>query len=163
MSVTVIQVDTREKPEEYQRIARGFEERGLKYFRSKMYVGDYQSVDNGRLVIDRKKGLQELAGNVCQQHTRFRKELIRAQDAGIRIVILCEFKVHAPSCLEDVKRWKNPRLKTSPKAITGERLYKILHTMKYRYDVEFAFCMESDTAQAIIAILEGRKWPEGGS
>ena len=163
MSVTVIQVDTREKPDEFARIARQFDALGVKYFRSKMYVGDYQSVDNGRLVIDRKKGLQELAGNVCQQHDRFRRELIRAQDAGIKIVILCEFKTLAPKSLEDVQRWKNPRLKNSPKAITGERLYKVLRTLRYRYNVDFAFCMESETGQTIVNILEGRckqmVWP----
>lgn len=66
------------------------------------------SLDNPRLIIDRKQNLQELCGNVCQQHERFKKELIRAIDAGIRLVILVE---HGPDIqsLEDVWFWKNPR------------------------------------------------------
>ena len=51
-----------------------------------MYVGDYQSLDNPRLVIDRKKDLQELCGNVCQQHERFKAELVRAIQQDIKIV-----------------------------------------------------------------------------
>lgn len=149
-----IQVDTREKPKEYARIGKQFDQLGVKHFRSKLYVGDYQSLDNGRLAIDRKKGLLELASNVCQQHDRFRAELIRAQDVGIRLIILVEFKWNAPRCLEDVRRWDNPRLRTSPKAITGERLYKVLATLRNRYDVGFAFCLESKTGQTIVDILQ---------
>lgn len=148
-----IQVDTREKPKEYNRIGRQFDTLGVHHFRSKLYVGDYQSLDNARLVVDRKKGLQELAGNVCQQHDRFRAELIRAQEAGIQIVILVEFYRLAPRCLEDVRRWQNPRLKTSPKAITGERLYRALYTMEHKYDLRFEFCLESQTGQKILDIL----------
>lgn len=50
-----IQVDTREHKKEWERIRTQFDDIGVKYFRSKMYVGDYQSLDNPRLVIDRKK------------------------------------------------------------------------------------------------------------
>ena len=103
-----INVDTREHAKEWDRIQKQFDELGVKYFRSKLYVGDYMSLDNARLVVDRKKDLQELCGNVCQQHERFKKELIRAIDAGIQIVFLVE---HGPDVreLEDVYFWENPR------------------------------------------------------
>ena len=152
-AMVTIQVDTREKPKEYARIGKQFDELGVQHFRSKLYVGDYQSLDNGRLVIDRKKGLLELAGNVCQQHERFRAEMIRAQEAGIHVVILVEFYRLAPRCLEDVRRWYNPRLRTSPKAITGERLYRALYTMQQKYELGFEFCLESQTGQKILDIL----------
>ena len=83
-----IQVDTREHASEWNRIQKQFDELGIQYVRSKLYVGDYMSLDNARLVIDRKKDLQELCGNVCQQHERFKKELIRAMQAGIQIIFL---------------------------------------------------------------------------
>ena len=47
-----IQVDTREHNKEWERIKGQFDALGVQYFRSKMYVGDYQSLDNPRLVID---------------------------------------------------------------------------------------------------------------
>ena len=39
-----------------------------------------------QLVVDRKKDLNELCGNVTQQHERFRRELISGKEAGIRLV-----------------------------------------------------------------------------
>ena len=85
-----IQIDSREKPKAIEKILEEFEKQNVQYFRSKLYVGDYQSLDNPRLVIDRKQDLQELCGNVCQQHERFKAELLRAMEQGIKIVILCE-------------------------------------------------------------------------
>ena len=57
-----IQIDTREKDHAIRRILADFEKQGVRFFRSKLYVGDYQRLDNGRLVVDRKKDLQEIAG-----------------------------------------------------------------------------------------------------
>ena len=96
-----IQIDSREKARAIKKIIKIFDENGIKHFSSKLLVGDYMSLDNPRLIIDRKQNLQELCGNVCQQHERFKKELIRAIDAGIQLVILVE---HGPDIqsLEDV-------------------------------------------------------------
>ena len=147
-----IQCDTREHSGQIERIEQQFDALGVKHFRSKLWVGDYQSLDNPRLVVDRKKDLQELAGNVCQQHERFRAELIRAQEAGIQIVILCE---HGGSIktLEDVYFWENPRRRTSQGAISGQRLFKVLNTMQEKYGVRFEFCDKRQTGRRIVEIL----------
>lgn len=159
-------VDTREHDSEWVRIKAQFDELGIKYFRSKLFVGDYQSLDNARLVVDRKKDLQELCGNVCQQHERFRAELQRAQDANIKIMILCEHGADIKS-LEDVAKWKNPRkqgkfrtvngkkvwYQVSPRAMDGPQLYKVLKTMKEKYGVEFYFCEKDKTGQKIVELL----------
>lgn len=149
-----IQCDTREHRSEWERISSQFDNLGVKYFRSKLYVGDYQSLDNPRLVVDRKKDLQELCGNVCQQHERFRAELVRAQEAGIQIVILCEHGGQIKT-LEDVYFWENPRRRESPGAISGHRLFKILNTMKDKYGVRFEFCDKRSTGRRIVEILNG--------
>lgn len=160
-------VDTREHQSEWSRISKQFDELGVKYFRSKLYCGDYQSMDNTRLVVDRKKDLQELCGNVCQQHERFKAELVRAIEQGIKIVILCE---HGPEIksLEDVWFWQNPRkhkviwktvngkrVKTvvSEKAVDGYQLYKSLCTIRDRYNVDFVFCTKEETGKKIVEIL----------
>lgn len=148
----VIQIDSREHKWELARIQRQLTAVGCKTIVSKLYVGDYQSLDNPRLVIDRKKDLLELCGNVCQQHERFQKELVRAMDAGIQIIILCEHGEEI-KCLEDVYFWDNPRLKESPKATTGERLYKSLMTIKNRYNVRFEFCTKKETGSKIMELL----------
>ena len=164
-----VQVDTREHAKEWERIKGQFDALGVQYFRSKMYVGDYQSLDNPRLVIDRKKDLQEICGNVCQQHERFKAELFRAKEQGIKLVILCEHGADIQT-LEDVFFWQNPRKyqirwKTvngkrvkdviSAKAVDGNQLYKSLCTIHDRYNVDFIFCQKEETGQKIIDILGG--------
>ena len=164
-----IQVDSREHASEWERISKQLDKLGVKYFRSKLYVGDYQSLDNARLVIDRKKNLQELCGNVCQQHERFRAELKRAQDAGIQIIILCEHGANIKD-LTDVYFWDNPRSNYStikmvdgrprrvpknPNAISGEKLFKSLQTISKRYNVRFVFCNKADTGKKIVELLGG--------
>lgn len=162
-----IQVDSREHKSEWERIQKQFDSLGIKYFRSKLYVGDYQSLDNPRLVIDRKKDLQELCGNVCQQHERFKAELVRAIQSGIKIVILCEHGEDIKT-MEDVWFWQNPRRtmvkwKTvdgkrvkdvvSAKAVNGNQLYKSLCTIRDRYNVDFVFCTKEETGKKIVEIL----------
>lgn len=150
----VIQIDTREHKFELARIQSQIERLGVKTINSKLYVGDYQSLDNPRLVIDRKKDLQEICGNVCQQHERFQKELMRARDAGIEIIFLCEHGKDI-TCLEDVYFWDNPRRKQSPRATSGETLYKTLATIGDRYGVRFEFCDKRNTGRRIIELLGG--------
>lgn len=147
-----IQVDTREKQHAIEKILGEFDKQGIKHFSSKLPVGDYMNLDNARLVIDRKQNLLELCSNVCQQHTRFVNELRRAEQFEIKIIFLVEHSRNIKS-LEDVKDWVNPRLKKSPLAVSGERLYKILSTLERKYGVEFQFCDKQNTGKRIIQIL----------
>lgn len=146
-----IQIDTREHKWERARVERQLVKEGVKAITSKLYVGDYQSWDNPRLVVDRKKSLLELCSNVTQGHERFRRELLRAEDAGIRLVILCE--EDGIDSLEDVYFWDNPRLIESPRATTGKQLYRSLCTIRDRYGVQIEFCKKSETGKKIIEIL----------
>ena len=162
-----IQVDTREHKAEWERIKKQFDGMDIRYFRSKLYVGDYQSLDNPRLVIDRKKDLLELCGNVCQQHERFKAELIRGIEQGIRIVILVEHGTDIQE-LTDVWFWENPRkheirwktvngrrVRTvqSEKAVDGPQLHRSLKTIQDRYNVDFVFCTKEQTGRKIVEIL----------
>jgi hypothetical protein len=164
-----IQIDSREHKKEVERVKRQFDDLGIDYFTSKLYVGDYMSLDNPRLVIDRKKDLLEICGNVCQQHERFRNELIRARDHGIKIIVLIE-NGKGINTLEDVYFWENPREKPTrwimrdghpvkipdkAGAIQGEQLYKSLCTIRDRYGVEFRFCEKKDTGATIVQLLGG--------
>ena len=149
-----IQIDTREKARAVKQIVSYFDEMGVKHYTSKLFVGDYMSLDNPRLIIDRKQNLQELCGNVCQQHERFTNELRRAKENGIKLIILCEHGGGIKD-LSDVQRWINPRLKTSPKAVSGKQLFKILFTLKQKYGIDFVFCEKRMTGLEIIKILGG--------
>lgn len=147
-----IQIDTREKAKAITKIIAEFDKQGIGHYRSKLYVGDYMSLDNPRLIVDRKQNLLELCNNVCQDHKRFRGEIERANKAGIKLIFLCENddNIHT---LEDVRNWINPRLEKSPLAVSGERLYKTLSTMQAHYDIEFLFCNKNETGRKIIELL----------
>lgn len=148
-----IQIDSREKPKAIRNICYEFTRKGAKYFISKLPCGDYCSLDNARFCIDRKQNLNELAGNVCQQHQRFIRELKRANELGIRLVFLVEHG-DGIETLEDVRVWKNPRLNESPLAVSGERMYKILSTLEARYNTKFYFCTKAQTGKEIIRLLK---------
>ena len=148
----VIQIDSREKAHAITRILAEFDRQGVQYFVSKLPVGDYINLDNAKLSIDRKQNLQELCGNVIQQRSRFVAELERAKRYGIKLIILCEHGGDIKT-LTDVMNWENPRLKESPLAVSGERLFKILTAMSKKYDVDILFCDKRSTGRRIIEIL----------
>ena len=149
-------MDTREKPKAVQTIMKQFEAAGVRVIRTKLWVADYQLFDNPHLVVDRKQNLSELCNNVVQDHKRFRAELQRAQENGVKVIVLVEHSKNIRT-LEDVIHWVNPRLKVSPLAVSGERLYKILKAMEYTYKVRFEFCTKAQTGKRILQILtEGK-------
>ena len=86
--ILVIQVDSREQ--KFDHVTSYFDSQGVKWVKSKCVVGDYVNLENPMVVIDRKKDLQEVAGNVCQQHDRFVRELELARDLGYKLIILVE-------------------------------------------------------------------------
>jgi ERCC4-type nuclease len=146
----VLIVDSREQKCEH--INQFMEQHGIKTVRSKLYCGDYALLENQTVCIDRKAALGELANNLTSQHERFRAEMVRAQGVGIKLIFLIEHSVNVKS-LDDVRNWVNPRLKTSPKAITGARMAAIMETMAQKYGVEFMFCAKKDTGRIICEIL----------
>lgn len=147
-----IQIDTREKQRAVKQIISHFDKHGIKHYPSKLYVGDYMNLDNPRLIIDRKQNLSEIYTNVCQGHKRFCAELKRAQDMEIKIIILCEHGFGIKS-LDDVKNWYNPRLDKTPYAWDGERLFKVLSTIKDKYGIDYVFCEKCETGAKIVEIL----------
>lgn len=151
-----IQIDSREKPRAIRNICYEFTRHGAQYFISKLPCGDYCSLDNARYCIDRKQNLNELVSNIGQQHRRFINELKRANELGIQLVFLVEHGKDIVT-LEDVKSWENPRLKDSPNAISGERLYKVLSTLEQRYNTRFYFCSKAQTGRRILELLGGEE------
>ena len=147
----IIQIDTREQ--KYDHILRYFDAANIKYVRSKCVVGDYVNLENPMVVIDRKKDLQEVAGNVCQQHERFVRELELAGELGYRIIILIE--EDTIKTLSEVPCWYNWRKKKNPRAISGKQLYKIMRTMGEKYGVEWEFTTKANCGKRITELLGG--------
>lgn len=150
----IIQIDTREKARAITKIVAYFDEKGIKHISSKLYVGDYMNLSNPKIIIDRKQNLLEMVSNVCQDRKRYVNEIKKACEAEIKLIFLIEHSKNIKS-FEDVRLWVNPRLKNSPMAISGERLYKILSMLKSTYDVDFVFCQKDETGKKIIELLGG--------
>ena len=138
-----IQIDSREKQRAIKQIVAAFDRAGVKHFVSKLPCGDYQSLDNARLCIDRKQNLHELGHNISYDHKRFKAELERAQEFGIQLIVLVE---HGPDIrsIEDVQHWINPQIRKTPYAMTGQKLYKAMLTIARRYGVRWEFCELED-------------------
>ena len=148
--------DTREKPRAIVRIMATFEKEGVEVIRRALPFGDYRDPDRPEIVIDRKQNLNEVACNLVQQRARFLREVDRANRAGARLIILVEHS-NRIRCLEDVIKWNNPRLKVSPLAVDGPRLFRIMHAMGRTYGFEWAFCDKVHTGRRIIELLEGER------
>ena len=145
--------DTRNKPSKNAHIVKQLNELGHKVMRSKLLVGDYSWSTNQSICIDTKQNLSELCSNVIQDHERFRNECIRAQEAGIQLIVLV-----ADDTIKDLSgvfTWKNPRRFYSKRAITGRQLGKILYSMRDKYNVQFEFTITDNIGKRIIELLGG--------
>lgn len=159
----IIEMDTREKAHATVLIKEAFTRAGIQFVSTKLYVADYRSLENPKFVIDRKRNLEEIYENLCHgevvenkvktKKKRLKEEAKRAHELGIKMVVLCE---HGGSikCLEDVKSWSNPRLKISPYAWDGNKLYREMLKFAKEYDIDFVFCSKKQTGRRIIELLE---------
>ncbi len=148
----MIQIDTREKNHAIEKIICEFQRQGVKYFRSKMYVGDYCNIYNPLVLIDRKQDIQEIAQNACKGHARFKAELCRLDDIGGKMYILIEQdKIDGKpiTCLEDIILW-------APKygEIMGDRIYRVLKSWRNKHNIEYVFCNKRNTGKKIIELLQ---------
>lgn len=173
----IILEDTRQQDSKHKAKERWFSEHGVEVRRTKLYCGDYTLPTDQSVCIDTKRDIQELVGDICgTQHTRFRDECIRAQESGIKLIILVEnegkviysrkgtvVENHTIRELKDLHKWVNPRLwifkngkQKYPNATKGITLQKACMTMQKKYGVEFQFCSPDEAAEKIVEILNRR-------
>lgn len=170
MMPVIIARDTRDQAGKHNNVDKGLADRGIKTVRTKLYVGDVARLDDMTVCIDLKKNLTEVYGNVIQQHDRFVRECRRAQQAGIKLIILVEQK--GIGSVQDVAAWKNPRISKWEKLrdahrngkrmteklnpyppVSSERLAKAMQTISDRYGAEWMFCAPTDTVKVICEVL----------
>lgn len=151
-----IQYCSREQKGKNKHILDYFAANGINHFQSKCYVGDYVNIANGLIAVERKKDLLEIAPEICGQgHERFRRELIRAQNAGIKLIVLIE----EPLSLDTLHTWSSPVRKYGAHKgqpftqVKGETLKKAMFTMEMKYGVSFQFCDKKDSGRVIVELL----------
>lgn len=155
--MTII-VDSREKAHIITPILNHFKRSRVTFAISKLVVGDYMSLDNARLVVDRKHDLNELATNLCTgDKTRFWAEVREAKRLGIKIIVLCECGGNYQT-IKDVEAWPGKDLTTRDGRtyhISGRDLMEQLYRVHISYGVEFAFCSRPETGGRIMELLRG--------
>lgn len=145
--------DTRQKLDQHDMKHDSFRDMGIDLLRCALPFGDYAYPPS--IAVDTKGNMQEIAANLVGDHERFRHECMKAKEAGCHLYILVETDWENINSVEDVHNWYNPRLIYSHRAVTGDRLEKIMRTMQRRYGVRFMFCRPEESAETIIKILNG--------
>lgn len=149
----IIFEDTRNKPSKNAHIRSQLELLGYKVERTKIYCGDYTLPTNQSICIDTKANLNEVENNLIHDHERFKAECVRAQEAGIKLIIL----IQDPNIenLIGVCGWFNWRRKKNPRAVSGKTLYKIMSTMSEKYDITWEFTTKQNCGKRIVELLGG--------
>lgn len=145
----MIIVDSREKKNSH--ILKYFIRNDIDYIVQKMDVADYQIKSKDNLVIDRKQNLDELSRNLTNRsdHARFWKEVRRAKERGIKMIVLCEHGGQIKN-IQSVANWVS---KYSP--VSGRHLMEEIYRVHIAYGVDFLFCDKRSTGRVIIELLGG--------
>lgn len=115
--------------------------------------------------------ISEFQSLYVKRHGFFHRGLKRAQNSGIRLIVLVEnedgiddidqlqdwvnprrLRYDKISNMHALGKWKNVKL---PKAepMNGERLAKSCRTMQQKYGVEFQFCSKNESGKKILELL----------
>lgn len=146
-------VDTREKwthsNSQDVHIRRYLDRHGIEYEIRKLDVGDYMMEENPKMAIDRKHNLEEVARNLMNRSdsARFWREVRRAHDSGIQLVLLVE---SGPGVLNinDVPKWRSKYSQ-----VTGRRIINEMIRLEMSYGVRWVFCSKASTGKRIMEIL----------
>lgn len=141
----MIIVDSREKKN--QHILDYFVRVGEQYEIRKLSTGDYMDPFSPFMTIDRKRNLQELAGNICTADNRFWREVRRSREEGLKMVVLIEHGGQIKS-MADVPKWSSKYSR-----VTGKMLYEQMFRIHVAYQVEFLFCDKRNTGRRILELL----------
>lgn len=143
----LIEMDTRNRKDEY--VTDYLDNQGIKWIRSKLYAGDIKLLNSTKVIIDIKKDLLEMCGNLTslKEHQRIKREIERAKEIGCErfIFLIKEQKIKG---VDEVVNWSSKRTK-----VKGETLMKIMKTMNERYNVEFMFTTKEKAGKKIIELL----------
>lgn len=138
--------DTRERKNDH--IKAYFERNGFPYKVEKLDVGDYM-VEGGNVSVDRKRNLSELCTNLTSRddHARFWREVRRAKECGIKLIVLCEHggQIHG---IQDVAGWRSKY-----STVSGRALMEEIYKCHISYGVEFLFCDKRSTGRRIVELL----------
>lgn len=146
MTLITILEDTRNKVGEHVRKNEQLRSLGYAILRSKLPAGDYALMTDLSTVIDTKKDIQEIYGNLIgKEHDRFRRECLLCRENNIRLVILCEhmyadtmdeLKKMIGMAERSIQAYKNNGYRQAP-----QKYYKALRDLKHNMEYP-VYCLE---------------------
>lgn len=119
----------------------------------KLFVGDYMLDLNGKISIDTKQNIMELATDFFCDKTRFEKECIKAKTNGILLIFLIEEKIDNK---EQLLKWKSPS-NINGKCflnVRGWQIYKEMQRYGTLFGCKFRFCHKNSTGKVVLELLE---------
>ena len=153
--------DVRNKPGKHKNIEAYCNQQGIKIVRQCLNVGDYMIAGpefggiKGDVVVDVKQDVRELAMDCFQDHARFRRECERAQEQGIKLIILIEETLPGGK----LTNWKSPIGRNGKPVCKFDPaiLRKVMITMQNKYNCLFYFCDGRSTGKVLIEHLKGER------
>ena len=110
--------------------------------RQKLIVGDYQAIlDDGFIVpviFERKGSLADLWKSLTKEYPRFRREVIRAREANITLILIIE-----ATLLKVLKGFERSE-------VSGISIVKTIFSLWVRYGVIPVFCRSREEMQEFI-------------
>lgn len=151
--IKILIVDSREKwtqAKSRDKHIKGYLDRhGILYRVEMLDVGDYM-LDCGSISVDRKQNLEELAKNLTNKsdNARFMKEVRRAFESGVKLVILIEQR--GIKGTQDLLKWRSKHT-----GVSGIVMARQMFRLEMAYQVKFEYCDPSSTGKRIMEILLG--------
>lgn len=151
----IILADTRQQKDKH--ITDYFDKHEIMWIRTGLPSADYMLVRCGldkvardySTLIDTKKDVEEIAGNLCnaKEHQRIKNEILKARELGCKnfIFLICDGKIKTK---EDLKNWRSKRTR-----VKGETLSKIMSTMHKKYGVRFIFTSKKNAGKYVVKLL----------
>ena len=150
----LILADTRQQKDNH--ITKHFDKEKISWIRSSLESADYMAVryNNGFIkdyttLIDTKKDLLELCGNLCKssEHARLVREIKRGKELGCTnfIFLIADNNIKKAS---DISNWCNKNTK-----VKGETLLKIMTTFKAHHDCHFIIVPKKEMGKKVVELL----------
>ena len=150
----VILTDTRQQKENH--INKTFDKHGIIHIRTGLPSADYMALryEEGKgfyldysVLIDTKKDLLELCGNLTKDHDRLVREIDKGHELGCEefVFIIGDTKIKT---IEDIKKWSSPHTK-----VKGYVLLKIMQTFKEHHNCKFVIVPKKEIGNKVIDLL----------
>jgi DNA excision repair protein ERCC-4 len=138
----IVIIDTREK--QYGHLLPYFRKNNIQLRRKLLLFGDYTLLGlENKIVIERKSSLDELALNLTKRRQQFKNELMRANAAGAKLVLLIENATQ-----KDIEN-HNYKSLFRPNAFIGT-----LNSWHIKYNIDVYFCPNIKfTAKIILKLI----------